>query len=53
MTAAVVITTYVSRSVTDRRVAELMAALAESHPWELPVIEVCEVRVLTPATPLS
>jgi hypothetical protein len=26
------------------------AALAASHPWELPAIEVCEVRVLAPAT---
>jgi hypothetical protein len=31
-------------------VRSLVAALAASHPWELPVIEVCEVRVLAPAT---
>ena len=48
-TPSVVITTYVSRTVTDVRLAELVAALAASHPWELPVIEVCEVRILAPA----
>jgi hypothetical protein len=52
-TASVVVTTYVSRSITDVRLAELVAALAESHPWELPVIEVCEVRVLAPAADQS
>ncbi len=48
-TASVVITTYVSQSVSQTRIAELVAALAAAHPWELPVIEVCEVRVLAPA----
>ncbi len=52
-TAAVVITTYVSHAVTDVRLAELVAALAASHPWELPVIEVCDVRILAPSTPTS
>jgi len=47
-TASVAITTYVSGAATETRLAELTAALAASHPWELPVIEVCEVRVLTP-----
>jgi hypothetical protein len=49
-TASIVVTTYVARAVSDTRLAELVAALAASHPWELPVIEVCEVRVLAPAT---
>lgn len=52
-TASVVITTYVSCAVTDARLAELVTALAESHPWELPVIEVCEVRVLAPVADQS
>jgi hypothetical protein len=49
-TASIVVTTYVAQAVSDTRLAELVAALAASHPWELPVIEVCEVRVLAPAT---
>jgi hypothetical protein len=49
-TASIVVTTYVAQAVSDARLAELAAALAASHPWELPVIEVCEVRVLAPAT---
>jgi hypothetical protein len=48
-TASVVVTTYLPRPVSEVRLAELVAALAASHPWELPVIEVCEVRVLAPA----
>ena len=50
-TASIVVTTYVARAVSEARLAELVAALAASHPWELPVIEVCEVRVLAPAMP--
>jgi hypothetical protein len=49
-TASIVVTTYVAQTVSDAKLAELVAALAASHPWELPVIEVCEVRVLAPAT---
>jgi hypothetical protein len=49
-TASIVVTTYVAQALSDTRLAELVAALAASHPWELPVIEVCEVRVLAPAT---
>jgi hypothetical protein len=49
-TASIVVTTYVAQAVSQTRLAELVAALAASHPWELPVIEVCEVRVLAPAT---
>ena len=52
-TASVVVTTYVSEGVSEGRLAELVAALAASHPWELPVIEVCEVRVLAPAAARS
>jgi hypothetical protein len=48
-TSAIVVTTYLSQAVSDARLAELVAALAAAHPWELPVIEVCEVRVLAPA----
>lgn len=48
-TASIVITTYVAQAVSETRLAELMAALAAAHPWELPVIEVCEVRLLAPA----
>jgi len=48
-TASVVVTTYLSGAVSEVRLAELVAALAASHPWELPVIELCEVRVLAPA----
>ena len=48
-TASIVVTTYVAQAVSDTRLAELVAALAASHPWELPVIEVCEVRLLAPA----
>jgi hypothetical protein len=48
-TASVVVTTYLPRPVSEVRLAELVAALAAAHPWELPVIEVCEVRVLAPA----
>ncbi len=50
-TASIVVTTYVAQAISEARLAELVAALAASHPWELPVIEVCEVRVLAPATP--
>jgi hypothetical protein len=49
-TASIVVTTYMAQTVSDAKLAELVAALAASHPWELPVIEVCEVRVLAPAT---
>lgn len=48
-TASVVVTTYLTGKVSQARVTELVAALAACHPWELPVIEVCEVRVLAPA----
>jgi hypothetical protein len=48
-TTSIVVTTYVPQAVSQTRLAELVAALAASHPWELPVIEVCEVRVLAPA----
>lgn len=47
-TASIAVTTYVAQAVSDARLAELVSALAASHPWELPVIEVCEVRVLAP-----
>ncbi len=50
-TASIAVTTYVAQAVSEARLAELVAALAASHPWELPVIEVCEVRVLAPAMP--
>jgi hypothetical protein len=49
-TASIVITTYLAQAVSETRLAELLAALAAAHPWELPVIEVCAVRVLAPAT---
>jgi hypothetical protein len=49
-TASIVVTTYVAQALSETRLAELVAALAASHPWELPVIEVCAVRVLAPAT---
>jgi len=49
-TASIVVTTYVAQAVSGVKLAELVTALAASHPWELPVIEVCEVRVLAPAT---
>ncbi len=48
-TPSIVVTTYLTGAVTDVRLAELVAALAASHPWELPVIEFCEVQVLAPA----
>ncbi len=35
-------------AVAAIRLAELVAALVASHPWELPVIELCEVQVLAP-----
>ena len=49
-TASIVVTTYVAQAVSEARLAEFVAALAASHPWELPVIEVCEVRLLAPVT---
>ena len=48
--ASIMVTTFVAQAVSETRLAELVAALAASHPWELPVIEVCAVRVLAPAT---
>ena len=47
-TTSVAITTYVADDVSEPRLAELVAALAQSHPWELPVIEVCNVRLVAP-----
>lgn len=48
-TGTVAITTYVSARVPERRLEELVAALAAAHPWELPVIEVVGARILAPA----
>jgi len=47
-TASVAITTYVSADLARSRVAELVALLADAHPWELPVIEVTDIEVLVP-----
>ena len=45
-TVSVAVTTYVSGAHSEARLAELVRALAQAHPWELPVIEVTDVRVL-------
>lgn len=50
-TYTIVITTYVAERVADARFADLIAALARAHPWELPVIEVSSVRILGTDTP--
>lgn len=42
----IMITTYVSGETGAQRIAELVAMLAEAHPWELPVIELADVDIL-------
>jgi hypothetical protein len=39
------IATYVPMAVSQARLTELLDALAAAHPWEIPVIEVTEVRL--------
>ncbi len=40
------VTTYVPGDTGAPRLAELVAMLAEAHPWELPVIELANVDIL-------
>ena len=40
-----VITTYVAAEVPDARLSALLAELAGRHPWQIPVIEIGEVRL--------
>jgi len=41
------VTTFVLDGVTDLRMGELVEAIAERHPWEIPVIEVFPVGLYT------
>lgn len=39
------LTSYLAAAVNEERLAELVGALAARHPWEIPVIEVADVRL--------
>lgn len=44
------VTTYVLDDVAPARFDALVAAIADRHPWEIPVIEVVGVRLYRPAS---
>jgi hypothetical protein len=41
------VTTFVLDGVTEDRLGALVEAIAERHPWEIPVIEVFAVGLYT------
>ncbi len=49
--ANVTIITYVPAEVPEARLVALVEALARLHPWEVPVIEVTDVRLYRPDAP--
>jgi hypothetical protein len=46
LSPTVVVTTFVRQGATPETVAASLARLMEIHPWEVPVIEICETRLL-------
>ncbi|MCW1382618.1 hypothetical protein OLX02_07260 [Novosphingobium sp. KCTC 2891] len=48
----VTLTTWIASSATEKSVDDALAALMAAHPWEVPVIEVTESRlVVRPPAP--
>jgi hypothetical protein len=45
MSPTATLTTYVSIDIDGARLAALVGVLAARHPWEVPVIEVADVRL--------
>jgi hypothetical protein len=43
------LTTYLAASLDEERLATLIGTLATRHPWEIPVIEVADVRLAVPS----
>lgn len=45
LSPTITITTYVATSLSPTRLNELLDAIAAVHPWEVPVIDVADVRL--------
>jgi hypothetical protein len=45
MSPTATLTTYVATEIDGARLAALVGVLAARHPWEIPVIEVADVRL--------
>jgi len=53
MSPTATLTTYVSMEIDGARLAALVDVLAARHPWEVPVIEVADIRLAVRRTQAS